>query len=131
METLLATLVLWLRSNTEVDIHELPAIHIASPEELEARYGVPVYGLYSGTTRELWISSDVDLTTQTGASVLVHELVHHWQTESGKLAEYECLRASERLAYDIQTQYLRDKEQPVPRYLNGFSVLVLSSCTYQ
>ena len=129
MELLLVSLLLWLEIHTPVNIKTVPEIHVQSQEKLEKLHGVPVHALYNWETRVVYIASDVDLRTVFGESVLLHELVHHWQEESGERQKYSCLREGEYQAYTIQRRYLEYKGFPLPDIMGEFNILMQASCS--
>lgn len=65
-------------------------------------------GLYNHKNNTIYLHESVDLTTVFGKSVLLHELVHFNQYAMGEYARAECMQANERLAYQMQNQYLQD-----------------------
>ena len=128
MEILLAILIEWLQLNANMTIDHAPNVKIQSDEELIAKYGAPVYALYAHNEGTIYLSDTVNLKTIEGASVLVHELVHHYQNTSGAMDSYNCIRESEKLAYDTQRQYLVANKAELMPELDPFNVLMRSLC---
>lgn len=128
MEILLALLIEWLHLNADMTIEHAPTVEIHSPESLEKKYGAPVYALYAHHEGTIYLADTVDLSTITGASVLIHELVHHYQNISGAMDDYACIRESEKMAYNIQRDYLTANKAAVMPELDPFNVLVRSLC---
>jgi len=129
MEILLGILMEWLVLNTSVDIQSPPNVWIVEADVIGKRYGAPVHAIYSRTEHAIYISDHVDLHSIEGASVLVHELVHHYQNTSGAVDHYHCAQQSEKLAYATQRAYLEanNVQQLMPE-LERFNVAMNSVC---
>jgi Mlc titration factor MtfA (ptsG expression regulator) len=128
MEILLSLLIEWLQLNTDISIKNAPKVVIVSDQELQKRYGKPAHALYQHQEKIIYLSQNINLTTLQGASVLLHELVHHYQNISGAMDGYSCIRASERLAYETQRHYLNaNKAQLIPE-LDDFNIVMHSFC---
>ncbi|BFM08675.1 DUF6647 family protein [Halioxenophilus aromaticivorans] len=128
MEILLALLIEWLAVNTEITIESPPTVVITEEAELYQRYDRPVHALYDDKSNTIYIADTVNLKTHQGASVLLHELVHHHQQESGAMEKFACIRASEELAYNIQRQYLEGNKVELLPELDPFNVYMRSMC---
>lgn len=128
MEILLGILIQWLALNANIDIENPPTVQVVEAKVLQADYGAPVYALYSHQDSAIYLSDTVDLSTIQGASVLLHELIHHYQNVSGAMDGYSCVRESEQLAYDVQRQYLIANKAKVLPELNEFNTLMMSMC---
>ena len=129
MEILLGILIEWLSFNTDVDIKYPPEVVVMSTEDLAQKYGAPVHALYSHTEATIYLSSHVDLSTIQGASVLLHELVHHYQNASGAMDGYNCVQESEKLAYELQVAYLQQNNAKLMPELNQFNIVMRSICS--
>jgi hypothetical protein len=146
---LLGDIARWLAVNFDLpDAGELPRVARATPEKLAAlRYGPllksgrdPGAPISSAQASTVAVYIDVEHTiylaegwsgrTLAELSVLVHEMVHHLQSK-GRL-KHACPNAREKLAYSAQQQWLkvfgRDLEGEFG--LDGFSLLVKTSCAY-
>lgn len=130
MEILLGILIEWLALNTDIDIRIPPDVVVMSSEELTKKYGSPVHALYAHHEAKIYLSSHVDLSTIQGASVLLHELVHHYQNVSGAMDGYNCARESERLAYETQRVYLERNQVELMPELDNFNIVMRSLCSY-
>ena len=62
--------------------------------------------LYNTATRIMYLPNTFDSEKYADVSILVHELVHHVQTEYR--LSYLCQGALERKAYDLQAKWLDD-----------------------
>ncbi len=128
MELLLGILIEWLSLNASLTIQESPKVVVMSSQALAEKYGAPVHALYGHEQATIYLSDHVDLTTIQGASVLLHELVHHYQNVSGAMDGYSCVRESEKLAYEIQKEYLVANNAEVMPELGAFNILMRSLC---
>jgi hypothetical protein len=128
MEILIAVLIQWLSLNTEVDIHSPPAVEFASSERLASLYGAEALGLYSHDTSTVYINTEVDMNTLEGVSILVHELVHHYQNQEQLYSTYACVNQGERLAYDTQRKFQEAMKVPLTPQVHSFNVHMRSTC---
>lgn len=128
MEFILGILIEWLALNANIDISNKPAIAIEKPAQLHQKFGGPVHALYDHKKEIIYLADDIDLATLEGASILLHELVHHYQKVSGALDSYSCIRASEKLAYETQRQFLLANNADLMPELNEFNILMRSMC---
>ena len=128
MEFLLATLIEWLALNASMEIATPPEVVIMSSKELDKKYGAPVHALYAHHEGTIYLSSHVNLETTQGKSVLLHELVHHYQNVSGAMDGYNCAQESEKLAYETQRDYLKAKNARLLPELNAFNIVMRSLC---
>lgn len=129
MELLLGILIEWLSLNANIEIKEPPVIVIVKSSELHKKYKAPVYAFYSQPDATIFVSSEIDLSTFQGASVLLHELVHHYQNISGAMNGYNCRQESERLAYKIQRRFLESNKAQLMPELGEFNINARSACS--
>ena len=132
MDILVALLINWLAINEDIHIESPPPVHYSPPETLQKLFGSPVLALYDHRAGVVYLANTVDVRTIYGASVVVHELVHHYQNESGLTSSYDCLQQSEGLAYKVQKNYLKANSLNPKDYpeLDGFSILIKSLCPH-
>lgn len=130
MEFILGILIEWLSANTEIKINTAPDVVVMTSAEINQKYGAPVHALYSHKEATIYLSQHVDLTTIQGASVLLHELVHHYQNVSGAMDDYYCVRESERLAYETQRTYLESNQVALMPELDRFNIMMRSLCQF-
>ncbi|MGH1438960.1 MAG: DUF6647 family protein [Cellvibrionaceae bacterium] len=130
MEILLGILIEWLSLNANIEISTPPDVVVMSSADLNKKYGSPVHALYAHHEAKIYLSSHIDLATIQGASVLLHELVHHYQNVSGAMDGYNCARESERLAYETQRVYLESNQVELMPELDQFNIVMRSLCSY-
>ena len=130
MESLLVTLILWLSINAGINIDTLPKVEFLKGTEIVHLYGKPALALYAHKAKTIYLDERINLETGQGKSTLLHELVHHYQNISGKMAGYECSHASERLAYEVQRDYLLSEGFELMPQLTPFNIAMKSICTY-
>lgn len=128
MEILLALLIEWLSLNKSIEITTPPEVVVMSAKNLQDKYGSPVHALYAHHEAVIYLSDSVDLSTMQGASVLLHELVHHYQNVSGAMEWYNCIQESEKQAYEIQKDYLVANNVKLIPELGEFNILMRSLC---
>lgn len=114
---ILAPIIVWFSLHTELPVPDyMPEIKMVSDERLWNIYmpGIPfpenpddgrVLGLYSADV--VYISEDCPLSDAFCVSILVHEMVHHYQDHSDR--EYACLGEREEEAYRIQQLWLKHR----------------------
>ena len=128
MELLLDLLIEWLAANADIKIDDVPAVVVLAEEELSGRYDRPVHALYEDKEETIYLADTVDLSSMQGASVLLHELIHHHQKESGALAKFACIRQSEELAYDVQRKFLNTNNIDLMPELDPFNSYMRTLC---
>jgi hypothetical protein len=119
-DQLMARLLEWINEHTEFDhkIEQLPKLnfgdsqHIAVvafggdlPTDVDASK-LNILGLYNFNNKTIYLLDSVDLKTDVGRGVLLHELVHYLQYEEKLDEKVECKNELEALAYTIEAQYL-------------------------
>ncbi len=136
MELLVAVLTGWIALQTGLAKVEPPRIEFVGPGVMSERaYGPGVAespllrGLYSQPAGTVYLRSNWDSSKLRDQSELLHELVHRFQFEH-KL-KYDCAAEREKLAYDLQIQWLREQGVADPYELlelNAFFVVMASVC---
>ena len=123
MEELLTLVTLWIAANfdlPEAEVHpEIVTVPAASLAEVRAEFArepgsspplaeetVPpeVFAFYHAGSRTIYVSDWWQADTAANLSVLVHEMVHHLQSEAG--LDYQCPGQREKAAYDAQERWL-------------------------
>lgn len=113
MDQLVAALFLWLASNgitplNPYDVH--PKVTIVSQEQINKQPGARMNSAGLCKNGEVILSKNVDLTTEIGKSILLHELVHYTQNHCPILKPGDALFfVNEKIAYDVQNKYLAEK----------------------
>lgn len=137
--TFLDFIVLWLDSQYQLGV---PASHpdiIALPQaELVARrYGhgtlaTPgdIVALYDKEARAILVSNSWTGGSLAELSVLVHEMVHHLQDESGTI--FACPAQREKLAYHAQNEWLKlfDEDLEGAFGIDPALILVATACVH-
>lgn len=120
MENLMGLLVDWINQHTTFEHHvdSLPKLVIADPNIIaEVAFGgklpgnidaesLNIMGLYNFNEKAIYLLDDIDLDTEEGKGILLHELVHYLQYEEGIDKNAECKNELEALAYMIEAKYL-------------------------
>jgi hypothetical protein len=86
--------------------------------------------IYHDTTQTIYLADDWTGGSPAELSILVHEMVHHFQNMLG--LKYECPQAREALAYRAQDQWLGlfGHDLATDFDLDPFSLLVKTKCFY-
>jgi len=83
-------------------------------------------GLYSHKNNTIYLSDSIDMDTRFGKSVLLHELVHYLLYQNGVYDSVKCVAQNERLAYEIQNNYL--KEHNIDQLFSKQHIFFASFC---
>jgi hypothetical protein len=150
---LLATIETWLSLEFDLPMmHEHPHVKLVPAAKITSlRYGgllstsdtgtaannhatVSVQGdtvaIYHDPTQTIYLPEDWTASTPADLSVLVHEMVHHFQNVLG--LKHECPQEREKLAYIAQDRWLRlfGRRLENDFALDPFSLLVRTRCFY-
>lgn len=138
----------WIAANSEfTGIDDIPKIERTTPTEMarvrwklgsgkqDARsvtfaHDDSLIAIYVDDTRTIYLRVDWSGRTLAELSVLVHELVHHYQNVAG--VKYNCPQEREKLAYRMQERWLNLYRRSLASEFNidPFSLLVKTSCLY-
>ncbi|MGK0299138.1 MAG: hypothetical protein ACI9XC_002766 [Gammaproteobacteria bacterium] len=77
---------------------ELPAA--VNPENLQ------IFGLYNFNDGAVYLLDSIDLETDDGKGILLHELVHYLQYQTGVDQDAKCKNELESLAYVLEAKFL-------------------------
>jgi hypothetical protein len=151
-EDLLTAIEGWLSSQFEMPkIDRHPRIEFVSPSTIASlRYGKDLaslngevvaadgqttsqqetVSLYDDATQTIYLPKGWSGATDVEVSILVHEMVHHFQNLLG--LKYECAQEREKLAYVAQERWLvRSGRSLASDFdLDPFSLLVTTTCKY-
>ena len=130
MNDIIIYIVIWLSSYQGIPIEEIPVIVEEDAKILSLRFGAPVYALYQRSNKTIYMADELDMEDIFSKSVLVHEIIHHYQNESGLMSTYRCVLQAEELAYFIQRDFLVDHGEDIDDYpiLGEFNILMRSAC---
>jgi hypothetical protein len=86
--------------------------------------------LYDDATQTIYLPESWSGTTDVEISILVHEMVHHFQNLLG--LKYACAQEREKLAYMAQDRWLVQSGRSLASDfdLDPFSLLVTTTCKY-
>ena len=136
MEALIPGLLIWICLQIGSEPPPPPDIIFVSEEVLLERVygdkpheGAYVCGLYDDKTHTIWLPPECRPDDLLDQSTVLHELVHHVQTVTGMV--YPCPAARERLAYELQAQWLAEKgiEDPYAAMeVDSFTIMLRSLC---
>ncbi len=145
MKELLFGLLMWLNGHSDFNYDPnlgLPNVEQIGVQELVVRRfkGDPpklsaeqldqvkagLLAIYDNDAKTVFVSERVDLDSQEGQAVLLHELVHFVQYELGHDRRAQCVNELERDAYFLQADYMR--EHGMRPGFDRFTVVVRSAC---
>jgi|TARA_R110000772_G_scaffold206792_3_gene317393 hypothetical protein len=119
----------WIGIKTELPEPNKPATivfadaqDVAKPSEMASIIGRTPRGLYDPDTGTITLVRPWSTDNQQDVAVLLHELVHHRQSDT----HFYCEAAKERAAYNIQKDWLA--ERGLSLNVNWIAVVVASSC---
>ena len=124
IENLMDNLVEWINQHTsfEHQVETLPKLIIADPNIIaEVAFGgklpgnidassLNIMGLYNFNEKAIYLLDELDLNSEEGKGILLHELVHYLQYEEDIDKNVECKNELEALAYMIEAKYLSDHQ---------------------
>lgn len=119
-EELAAGLLGWINSHSSFtyDINNLPAIKKVSAQKIaEVAFGgelpaavnpenLKIFGLYNFNEKAVYLLDSIDLETNEGKGILLHELVHYLQYQTGVSNDAKCKNELESLAYVLEAKFL-------------------------
>ena len=122
---LIGNLLNWINSHSSYayTLDEMPMVKRASTKEIaQVAFGkelpkaldlntLQIFGLYNFNEKAIYLHDSIDLETEKGKAILLHELVHFLQYEYGQDKEVKCKNELESLAYLLEAKYLKDHHQ--------------------
>lgn len=119
-EDLAAGLLSWINSHSSFsyDIHNIPDIKKVSSRKIaEVAFGgelpkavnpdsLQIFGLYNFNEKAVYLLDSIDLDTDEGKGILLHELVHYLQYQTGVDKDAKCKNELESLAYVLEAKFL-------------------------
>jgi hypothetical protein len=154
MEQLLIILLLWIGQHSDFDYH--PDMGLPNVEQVTQRKLAHIYvgdedsvgnnnntqgflseeayqslaagleAVYAADKNTIYLGEKIDIKTDYGRSVLVHELIHFLQNTHQHHTQVACGNALEKDAYFIQADYM--KEHNIPPPFTRFTVMMRSLC---
>ena len=123
-EELIAGLLKWINSHSSFqhDIENVPAVvKVSAMDMAKVAFGdklpaaidpekLQIYGLYNFNNESVYILDSLDLNSEKGRGVLLHELVHFLQYQYDQDESVKCKNELEALAYILEAQYLKSQQ---------------------
>jgi hypothetical protein len=124
LQLILVELVAWLENQgrfnkKNVQPPEIAVIH--DDDMCQMAYGENVIehgincnnilGLYNFINKTIYIVDSLNLDSVYGKSIILHELVHHYQYECNYDDSITCLADLEPLSYELEKKYFKDEAQ--------------------
>ncbi|HIM07102.1 MAG TPA: hypothetical protein EYG49_00990 [Gammaproteobacteria bacterium] len=121
---LAAGLLGWINdhSSFSYDIDNIPQIKKVSTVEIaEVAFGgalpksvnpdsLKIFGLYNFNEGAVYLLDTIDLETDEGKGILLHELVHYLQYQTGIDHDVRCKNELESLAYVLEAKFLESQD---------------------
>ena len=140
VEDLMGGLVTWINNHTSFkhDADKLPELVFANPHIIaEVAFGkelpgnvdaekLNILGLYNFNEQTIYMLDSLDLKTEEGKAILLHELVHYLQYQDNIDQNVECKNELEALAYTLEAQYLNG--QNINHKITQEHINKISSC---
>ena len=119
-EELAAGLLNWINQHSSFDynVDEVPDIKKVSAQKMaEVAFGgelpkavnpknLQIFGLYNFNEKAVYLLDSIDLKTDEGKGILLHELVHYLQYQTGINKDVQCKNELESLAYVLEAKFL-------------------------
>jgi len=123
IQSLMLGLLEWInhRMSSSFNLADLPGVKMVSEAELaNIAFGgtlpgslnavtMQIFGLYNFHDNIVYLLDSVDLNTEAGKGILLHELVHFMQYQNVENQKVENLSELESLAYFLETRYLHEQ----------------------
>ena len=117
---LAAGLLGWINSHSSFnyDISKIPEIKKVSARKIaEVAFGgelpkainpksLQIFGLYNFNEKAVYLLDSIDIETNEGKGILLHELVHYLQYQTGIDNNVKCKNELESLAYVLEAKFL-------------------------
>jgi len=121
---LIAGLIGWINGHStfKYDVHDAPDVQKVPASELASiAFGgnlpknvnpanLRIYGLYNFNDQTVYLLDTIDLATEQGKAILLHELVHYLQYQAGVDKSVECRNQLESLAYVLEARYMSEQQ---------------------
>lgn len=139
MNELVHAIALWLSVTQGMpEMQAPPRVRLLEPRQVAAvRYGradadniEEVVAVYEPLTRTVILPDGWDPARPEDLSVLVHEMVHHLQRETG--ATHRCAEAGEAPAYEAQERWLGQfgTSLEIAFGIDGFTLAMRTGCLW-
>lgn len=98
----------WIEKNTKLNIYVVaPKFEFQSTKKLnENKKFLDVEGGYNIESRTIILNKDFDLENSVDLSILLHEMVHHYQFMNKM--KYNCVDEMEKFAYTIEKKWAEE-----------------------
>lgn len=122
LQGVMESLIIWLNDQNHFNYQNIsaPNISIVSAKEIcllaygeksihkeQSNKCTDIFGLYNFKNSRIYLSNDLDLNSLQGQSVLLHELVHHFQYKSGEANKVSHISQLEPYAYFLERKFNR------------------------
>ncbi len=122
-EELISGLLGWINrhSSFEFDIENIPSVKKVSAQQIaEVAFGgllpksidaksLKIFGLYNFNEKAVYLLDSIDLDSDEGKGILLHELVHYLQYQTGLNKDVRCKNELESLAYVLEARFLESQ----------------------
>ena len=140
-QELVAGLLKWINHHSAFthSIEDMPKIITVSADDMaKIAFGddmpkainpqtLNIFGLYNFNDKAVYVLDSLDMNTEKGKSILLHELVHFLQYEYGQDKDVSCKNELEALAYLLEAKYLQSHNHKPGFTMN--QVKHISQCT--
>ena len=121
---MIAAMFGWINNHSsfEHDVSNMPEIiKVSSTQMAEVAFGgelpqavdpdkLRIYGLYNFNEGAVYILDSLDLESEKGKGILLHELVHFLQYQYDKDEDVKCKNELESLAYILEAKFLQSHD---------------------
>jgi len=119
-EELVSGLLGWINdhSSFKYDVEKIPTVKKVSAKKIAmVAFGgklpkavnpdsLKIFGLYNFNEGAVYLLDSIDLDTEKGKGILLHELVHYLQYQTGMDYDVRCKNELESLAYVLEAKFL-------------------------
>ena len=120
-DEMISAMIGWINSHSSFDhdVSKVPEVKKVSATEIaEVAFGgtlpqavdpekLQIYGLYNFNEGAVYLLDDLDLSSEKGKGILLHELVHYLQYQYDQDENVQCKNELESLAYILEAKFLQ------------------------
>ena len=123
-EEMISAMFTWINNHSSFDhdVNNMPdVIKVSAMQMAEVAFGgelpqavdpekLRIYGLYNFNEGAVYILDSLDLESENGKGILLHELVHFLQYQYDKDEDVKCKNELESLAYILEAKFLQSHD---------------------
>ena len=140
-QEMMSAMIGWINhhSSFNYDVTDVPeVVQVSALQMAEVAFGgklpeavdpekLQIYGLYNFNEKAVYILDSLDMDSEQGKGILLHELVHYLQYQYDRDKDVKCKNELESLAYVLEAKFLQSHDHR--NHLNMNHVNRVSQCS--